>query len=235
MTKEEVIDREWVCPPTPPSNSSRWPTFPHTHFPTDSDRHFSSPDVQAWSVGNQMQLDVVLQVKNFFKHHHQHTDEDEDEDDVEDDVDEDDEDSDDSDGANADCSLFFSKLFEDNKELREFYEKNREKGEFACLVCGGVGFIKRFKDCVSLVQHTVSISKTKKIKAHRDFGKVVGKLLGWDINKLPSKHQHLNANAPDVREEATGNDNSPTTHFSNLPQEPHKEDGSGKNESEDNQ
>ncbi|KAL9438135.1 hypothetical protein AB3S75_023907 [Citrus x aurantiifolia] len=82
---------------------------------------------------------------------------------------------------------FFLKVFTENSELRSYYEKYSEDGEFCCLVCGGIGkkVWKRFKDCHGLLQHSTGILKTKKKRAHRAFGQVVCKVLGWDIDRLP--------------------------------------------------
>ncbi|XP_044508642.1 uncharacterized protein LOC123227630 [Mangifera indica] len=82
---------------------------------------------------------------------------------------------------------FFLELFVKDDKLRSFYEKNHENGEFCCLVCRGIGekLNKRYKNCLSLVQHTISISKTKRKRAHRAFGQVVCKVLGWDFDSLP--------------------------------------------------
>lgn len=83
---------------------------------------------------------------------------------------------------------FFVKVFDEDGELRGYYVENCERGEFCCLVCGGIGkkVGKRFKGCVALVQHSNGIAKTKKRKAHRAFAQVVCKVLGWDIDKLPT-------------------------------------------------
>lgn len=83
---------------------------------------------------------------------------------------------------------FLMRVFMQDRGIRAYYEKNYEKGEFSCLVCGGSGekIGKRFKDCVALVQHSVSIAKTKKRRAHRAYGLVICKVLGWDINRLPT-------------------------------------------------
>ncbi|PPS16644.1 hypothetical protein GOBAR_AA03935 [Gossypium barbadense] len=35
--------------------------------------------------------------------------------------------------------MFFIRIFVNNSELRGYYEENHEKGEFFCLVCGGIG------------------------------------------------------------------------------------------------
>ncbi|TYJ48335.1 hypothetical protein E1A91_A01G054600v1 [Gossypium mustelinum] len=83
--------------------------------------------------------------------------------------------------------MFFMRIFVNNSELRGYYEENHEKGEFFCLVCGGIGenLGKKFQGCVGLVQHCMSISKTKCKTGHRAFGLVVCKVLGWDIDRLP--------------------------------------------------
>ncbi|KAL1821506.1 hypothetical protein ACET3Z_016375 [Daucus carota] len=83
---------------------------------------------------------------------------------------------------------FFSEVFAEDSELRSYYEKNCERGEFSCLVCAGLGqkVGKKYKDCVALVQHSTTIAKTKKRRAHRALGEVICKVLGWDIQKLPS-------------------------------------------------
>lgn len=79
---------------------------------------------------------------------------------------------------------FFSRVFTEDHNLRIFYENNYEDGEFYCLICDGIG--KRFTGCVALVQHSTAISKTKKKPAHRAYGRVICKVLGWDINRLPT-------------------------------------------------
>ncbi|KAL3355865.1 hypothetical protein AABB24_016832 [Solanum stoloniferum] len=99
------------------------------------------------------------------------------------------EDDDDMEVEKGEKSLnFFVKLFEEDGGLREYYEKNNESGgEFICLVCSGVGkkgWSKRFKDCVGLVQHSITISNMR--QAHRAYGQVIFRILGWDINRLPS-------------------------------------------------
>ncbi|KAK4723493.1 hypothetical protein R3W88_026272 [Solanum pinnatisectum] len=67
---------------------------------------------------------------------------------------------------------FFAKLFEGDGGLREYCEKNSESGgKFICLVCSGVGkkgWSKKFKDCVGLVQHSITILNTR--QAHRVYG-----------------------------------------------------------------
>ncbi|WKA11984.1 hypothetical protein VitviT2T_029427 [Vitis vinifera] len=72
--------------------------------------------------------------------------------------DDDDDDVDDDDLEEDGCEEFefFVGLFSKDVELRSYYEKNNEGGIFCCLVCGGMG-------------------------------KKVGKrVLGWDVNRLPT-------------------------------------------------
>ncbi|KAJ0046094.1 hypothetical protein Pint_04747 [Pistacia integerrima] len=82
---------------------------------------------------------------------------------------------------------FLLELFVKDDKLRSYYEKNHDRGQFCCLVCRGIGekLNKRYKDCLGLVQHTISISKTKRKRAHRALGQVVCKVLGWDFDSLP--------------------------------------------------
>lgn len=107
---------------------------------------------------------------------------------VDDYVSSDDDDDDVDDEDECEEYKFFSKVFTEDSELRCYYEKNCENGEFSCLVCVGIGqkVGKKFKDCVALVQHSITIAKTKKRQAHRALGKVICNVLGWEIQKLPS-------------------------------------------------
>ncbi|CAA0816051.1 Unknown protein, partial [Striga hermonthica] len=84
---------------------------------------------------------------------------------------------------------FFYKVFKEDTELREYYEKNFVRGEFGCLVyraLGGEKTGKKYKGCLTLVQHSINIAKTTKKTAHRAFGLAVCKVLSWDINELSS-------------------------------------------------
>lgn len=88
----------------------------------------------------------------------------------------------------ANAQKFFQKLFEEDQELRQFYEQNCNCGAFECVVCAAVGakLGKRFPDCVSLIQHAMKILKTKKKAAHRGYGRSICCLLGWNADRLPS-------------------------------------------------
>lgn len=103
-----------------------------------------------------------------------------------DDDDDDDEDEEEDVGESGNFE-FFMGLFEKDGELRGFYEKNWEKGDFCCLVCGAIGekIGKRYGNCVGLVQHANTVSKTRRRVAHRNFGRAVCRVLGWEIDKLP--------------------------------------------------
>ncbi|KAK8958720.1 hypothetical protein KSP40_PGU018619 [Platanthera guangdongensis] len=79
---------------------------------------------------------------------------------------------------------FFKGLF-DKEDLMVLYRKDSgERGEFYCLVCGGIGekMGKKFVSLVALVHHANFISKTKRIMAHRAYGRVVCELLGLEIH-----------------------------------------------------
>ncbi|WOL14328.1 hypothetical protein Cni_G23109 [Canna indica] len=83
---------------------------------------------------------------------------------------------------------FFLGLFEEDDVLREYYEKNHEKGEFTCLACAEFGprRLRSFRDCNALLQHASSIANTKRRVDHRAFAKAVCKVLGYNSKLLPS-------------------------------------------------
>ncbi|KAG1330281.1 hypothetical protein COCNU_02G002490 [Cocos nucifera] len=170
---------EWPRGPTPEKNDApaTWadlvptPTAAQTRLP-------SSAEEQARAAADRAQQRGLKACKDFFAKKDGSDDEEEEE---EDSTDEDEE-------AGEGDFKFFSGLFEGDGELREYYEKNWEKGDFRCLVCGAIGVKKwkRFRDCVGLIHHSNSISKTKRREAHRAFARAVCRVLGWDIKRLPS-------------------------------------------------
>ncbi|CAK8561375.1 unnamed protein product [Lathyrus sativus] len=105
-----------------------------------------------------------------------------------DEEDNDDDDDDDSDGRLGEFEEFFIRVFMEDNELMRYYQRCFENGEFCCLVCGAAEkkSWKKYKDCVGLVQHSISILRTANKKAHRAFGQAVCKVLGWDIHRLPT-------------------------------------------------
>ncbi|TYJ17663.1 hypothetical protein E1A91_A09G068200v1 [Gossypium mustelinum] len=124
----------------------------------------------------QMQNKVLNSCKEFFKNRVRDEEID----------DGDDDDFDEEEEEKNEVDMFFIRIFVNNSELRGYYEENHEKGEFFCLVCGGIGenLGKKFQVCIGLVQHCMSISKTKCKTGNRAFGLVVCKVLGWDIDRL---------------------------------------------------
>ncbi|KAL3325612.1 hypothetical protein AABB24_036710 [Solanum stoloniferum] len=179
--KEAITDSgvKWVFP-TPaessPVTESGWPSF--TAQP-NSQPHLPTAEELARVAGNRAQQQALKVVSDYLK-----CSIDDDEEDMYEDEDEDDMEV----GKGEKNLNFFAKLFEEDSGLREYYEKNSESGgEFSCLVCSGVGkkgWSKRFKDCVGLVQHSITISNKR--QAHWAFGQVLCRILGWDINRLPS-------------------------------------------------
>ncbi|KAK9688782.1 hypothetical protein RND81_09G010600 [Saponaria officinalis] len=174
-TLKSSSDKEW---PVAEANSagdvpgpSGWPEFRGMNKPVSRP---ATAQEQARVVGVRIQLKGVESCSRLFE---------------DDDEDEEEEDDDGDDEEEVD---FFENLFEENGELRGFYETNCEGnnggGEFICLVCGVIGnnVGRKYKNCVALVQHSRTVSKTKKKKAHRAYGNVVCKVLGWDVNRLPS-------------------------------------------------
>ncbi|CAH2067843.1 unnamed protein product [Thlaspi arvense] len=99
---------------------------------------------------------------------------------------------------------FLSRLFEENEKLKEYYEKNTANGEFWCLVCGGTGekSCRKFKSCLALVQHSLSISKTDLKNQHRALAQVLCNVLGWDVNN-PVASSQKDAQVMGVEEGAT--------------------------------
>ncbi|KAH0855402.1 hypothetical protein HID58_008042 [Brassica napus] len=85
---------------------------------------------------------------------------------------------------------FLSRLFEENAKLKESYEKNTVHGEVWCLVCGGSGekSVRKFKNCLALVQHSLAIHKTMR-NQHRALAQVVCNVLGWDVNNPVASSQ----------------------------------------------
>lgn len=108
---------------------------------------------------------------------------------------------------------FFLKLFVEDAELKDYYEKNFAKGEFGCLICGALGGKntgKKFKGCLPLVQHSTTVAKTKRRRAHRAYGQAVCKIFGWDINRLSTVVSLLSDDSYGARvgEKAHDKDNS---------------------------
>ncbi|KAL6529657.1 hypothetical protein OROGR_015280 [Orobanche gracilis] len=170
---------EWVVPTPPPPPTEGWAC---TESKPDPHPQTLSPGEQSKLSAKHAHRHAVKAVTEYFRCNIA--------DDDSDSVDSGDEDADfmEEDDGQEEYN-FFCKVFEEDMELRECYEKNFAKGEFSCLVCGALGgkkMWKKYKGCLALVQHSITIAKTKKRRAHRAFGQAVCKVLSWDINELSS-------------------------------------------------
>lgn len=170
-----ISEKEWPCNPIP-EQTVGWPML---NLKPAVDRVLTEEE-NARLVATKSQQKALEAAKEMFRESMDSDGE------VEDYVSSDDDDVNDEDECEE--YKFFSKVFTEDSELRCYYEKNCESGEFSCLVCVGIGqkVGKKFKDCVALVQHSITIAKTKKRQAHRALGKVICEVLGWEIQKLPS-------------------------------------------------
>uniref|UniRef100_A0A0E0JNY0 Uncharacterized protein n=2 Tax=Oryza punctata TaxID=4537 RepID=A0A0E0JNY0_ORYPU len=114
------------------------------------------------------QAAAVAACRAFFGEHVDHDDGDEEEEEEE-----------------GNVARFFQELLEKDVGLRGFYEAERDKGRFLCLVCEGTGARagKRFAGCAALVQHARSVARTGRRLAHRAFADAVGRLLGWSAGR----------------------------------------------------
>ncbi|KAK1418106.1 hypothetical protein QVD17_27245 [Tagetes erecta] len=171
--------KEWPVKPLPadpPLNQFGWPELKLK--PNPQTTHVPTPEELEKHNWNHVQQRALKAAKEFYSG----KDDDDDDDDEDDDMisDEDDEDKE---------FDFILKLIDGDEEMKGYYVKHcGGGGEFLCLVCGGASgkYGKKFKDCIALVQHSISIAKTNKRRSHRAYGKVVCKVLGWDIERLPS-------------------------------------------------
>ncbi|KAL3635375.1 hypothetical protein CASFOL_019922 [Castilleja foliolosa] len=173
---------EWAVfapPPSPPADI--WPSSEAKPDPKPVTLSAKDQSISAVKHAHQHALKTVA---DFFKYNNANDDSDSDS--IEGISDEDGE-SMDEDGGESEEYKLFSDVFNLDNELSNYYVKNFAKGEFTCLVCGALGgkkMGKKYKGCLALVQHSVTIAKTKKRRAHRAFGQTVCKVLGWDINDL---------------------------------------------------
>ncbi|GAB2257967.1 hypothetical protein Droror1_Dr00014127 [Drosera rotundifolia] len=174
-------------PKTPLSSDKPWPTTTDSPSSTQSGSGWAQfkprPNIPARRTATAHESVSIVASKSQHKALESSTEFFNDEEEEEED--DNDRDSDDDEGS-VEYS-FFVNVFEGDRELRSYYEGNWGKGEFVCLVCGGMGLKlrKRYGNCVSLVTHCVTVRKTGRRKAHRRFGMVVCRVLGWDIGNLP--------------------------------------------------
>ncbi|KAK9074173.1 hypothetical protein SSX86_006770 [Deinandra increscens subsp. villosa] len=173
--------REWpVNPPPadPPLTPSGWPELKLK--PNPQPTRLPTPEELQKHNWNQVQQKALKAAKEFYSN--------EDSDENEDDMSEDSDNDNDNEEDDKEYD-FFWKLINGDEEFKNYYVKHcGGGGEFSCLVCGGANEKqgKRYKDCIGLVQHSVSIAKTKRVRSHRAYGRAVCKVLGWDIDRLPA-------------------------------------------------
>ncbi|WVZ68762.1 hypothetical protein U9M48_017658 [Paspalum notatum var. saurae] len=157
-------DTPWPCDPPPPpdpAEANSWSWGPPA-VPAPPQR---TVEAAAAAVPLHPQAAAVRSCRAFFESQ------------LEDDEEEDD------DEGNA--GRFFGELLGSDAALRDFYQAEREKGQFLCLVCEGSGARvgKRFAGCAALVQHAGSVARTTRRLAHRAFADAVGLLLGWGAGR----------------------------------------------------
>lgn len=83
--------------------------------------------------------------------------------------------------------VFFSKMLEENQDLRKLYIEKKDAGTFECLVCHSVDpdTSKKFANLTNLVMHT-SMRKQKRAE-HRGYGKAICDILGWESLRAPKR------------------------------------------------
>ena len=174
---------EWPCS-SPAPQTSAWPVMKPVSTPPAQPL---SDEDKARSAAAKTQFKAFEPCREFFTKR-VGSDNDE-EDNIDEEEEEEEEEDEVEDGSEENEEFrFFMKMFMEDNELRSYYQKNYESGDFYCLVCGGIGkkVWKKFKDCMGLLHHSTSILKTKRKRAHRAFGQVICKVLGWDFDRIPT-------------------------------------------------
>ncbi|CAL9043975.1 unnamed protein product [Musa banksii] len=135
-----------------------------------------SAEEQARLAAAQLHHDGLKASQDFFSK----IDESDDEEEAHEEEEEDDKEE--KDERQSEAFKFFMELFEKDDELTEYYKKNHDKGEFSCFACAATGTkrVRKFGNCLGLVQHANSISKTRRRGAHRALARAVCQVLGWD-------------------------------------------------------
>ncbi|KZV40127.1 hypothetical protein F511_40649 [Dorcoceras hygrometricum] len=199
--------KEWpfVTPP-PAEATSSWGTL--AAKPVQLHKS-SSPEEQSKFSGRNAQMKALKTVRDFLMGNDD--DADSESGSIGSSSDEDDEFMEEDDGRKE--YTFFLKVVTEDAELKDYYGKNYAKGEFICFICatvGGKNTGKRFKGCLPLVQHSITVAKTKRRRAHRAFGQAVCKILGWDIDRLSTVVSLLSDSSvgAQVGQNADGKDNS---------------------------
>ncbi|MED6147511.1 hypothetical protein PIB30_117665 [Stylosanthes scabra] len=203
----------WVC--KTPESDSGWRSF---NTKSSSQTHLLSAEERSTIAALDLQLKAVEACKAFLVGN---TNSDSEEDDIIDDEDEDEDEDEsidgDDEGEESAEYKFFEKVFKEDGELRRYYENNCKEGHFYCLVCGAVWkkVWKRYKDCNQLLQHSTTVLRTKRMRAHRAYAQVICKVIGWDIDQLPACSRKISVESKkfardgiDDSNDETGNGNA---------------------------
>ncbi|XP_010062819.2 uncharacterized protein LOC104450092 isoform X4 [Eucalyptus grandis] len=186
--------KEWPCEEEPITQPSpAWPPMEQKEPDSGQKSRSASAEEQAKMVAQVMQQRAVEQCRSIFAKVGDSDGDEEEEEEEEEDGDGDEVEEDRVEGDNGGLEeskeyKFMLDVFVKDRELREYYERNDESGDFWCFVCGARGGKmsgRKFKNCYGVLQHSISISKTKKRRAHRAFGLVICRVMGWDVERLP--------------------------------------------------
>ncbi|KAL6606180.1 hypothetical protein ACP70R_041833 [Stipagrostis hirtigluma subsp. patula] len=158
---------EWRLAPSPPASPKPWPDA----SASSSSPAKKPPPAAPPSPGSRAQREALRAAAEFFSGGGS------------------DDEGSESEG-DEEVAGFFMGLFERDAALRGHYEQGWEEGQFACMACAGRtarrGKARRFRGCVGLVQHARAAKRYGRPGAHRALAAVVCRVLGWDIERLPS-------------------------------------------------
>ncbi|XP_030525285.2 uncharacterized protein LOC115737347 isoform X2 [Rhodamnia argentea] len=185
-------EKEWPCKEEPITQPSpAWPAMKQKEPGSGQTSRPASAEEQAKIAGQAMQQRALERCRGLFAKVGDSDGDEEEEKDDDDDGDEKEDDREEGDNGRLEESEEYKcilDVFVKDRELREYYERNHESGDFWCVVCGAQGgkmSRRKFKNCVGVLQHSISISNTKKRRAHRAFGLVICRVMGWDVERLP--------------------------------------------------
>uniref|UniRef100_A0ACD5XW43 Uncharacterized protein n=1 Tax=Avena sativa TaxID=4498 RepID=A0ACD5XW43_AVESA len=166
---------DWPLAPSPPASPPPAP-WPDAAASTSPAKPPPQPQPSP-SPASLAQRPALRAAEEFFSGHASEGDDDEEE-------------GSESEDAGDAAAGFFVGLFERDAALRGYYERSYEEGEFLCMGCAGRkarrGRARRFRDCISLVQHARAATRCGRRRAHRALASTVCRVLGWDMERLPS-------------------------------------------------
>ncbi|KAF8025875.1 hypothetical protein BT93_F2644 [Corymbia citriodora subsp. variegata] len=186
----EQPEKEWPCKEEPVTQPSpAWPAMKQKEPDSGRTSRSTTAEEQAKIAAQGMQQNALERCcKLFAKVGDSDGDEEEEDDDDGDEKEDDRVEGDNGRLEESEEYKFMLDVFVKDRDLREYYERNHENGDFWCVVCGAQGGKmsgRKFKNCSGVLQHSISISKTKKRRAHRAFGLVICRVMGWDVERLP--------------------------------------------------